>query len=127
MQCINSIVWNKNIVDRAKIYCFICKFLDQLSLDRLLNHLTAVRIQGALNAAIPASSLCIARRLYCVAAMKPMTTTRAEKRRELTLDLLIGLGIPVLEMIISKCAHPFAINRLLTWMELRYTYLGPCL
>ncbi|KAH9958653.1 GPCR fungal pheromone mating factor [Russula compacta] len=86
MQCINSIIWNKNMVDRAKIYCFI-----------------SVRIQCALNVAIPASSLCIARRLYCVAAMKPMMSTRAEKRRELTIDLLIGLGIPILEMIIGKC------------------------
>src|SRR6266436_7979360 len=28
MQCINSIVWNKNIINRAPVYCDICKSLD---------------------------------------------------------------------------------------------------
>jgi hypothetical protein len=31
MQCINSIVWNKNMIDRAPVYCDICKFLRRLS------------------------------------------------------------------------------------------------
>jgi hypothetical protein len=34
MQCINSIVWNKNMVNRAPVYCDICNSLDALSLER---------------------------------------------------------------------------------------------
>ncbi|KAH9992961.1 GPCR fungal pheromone mating factor [Russula compacta] len=81
MQCINSIIWSNNMADR-RIYCLI-----------------SVNIQAGLNVAISAASLCIVRRLYKIAAMKPMMTTRAERRRELMIDLLIGIGIPILEMI----------------------------
>ena len=69
----------------------------------LLNHPTAVSIQAGINVAISTASLCIVRRLYKIAAMKPMMTTRVEKRREVMIDLLIGIGIPILEMIFSKC------------------------
>ena len=34
MQCINSIVWNKNMIDRAPVYCDIGNSLDTLSLER---------------------------------------------------------------------------------------------
>ncbi|KAH9959376.1 GPCR fungal pheromone mating factor [Russula compacta] len=83
-QCINSIVWNKNMVDRARVYCFI-----------------STRIQAGLNVGFTASLLCIVRRLYKIVTMKNFMETRAEKRREIMIDLLIGLGIPILEMIFS--------------------------
>ena len=35
LQCINSIVWNKNMINRAPVYCDICNSLDALSLERL--------------------------------------------------------------------------------------------
>ncbi|KAI0274468.1 pheromone A receptor-domain-containing protein [Russula aff. rugulosa BPL654] len=82
MQCINSIVWNKNMINRAPVYCDI-----------------STRIQVALNVAIPACSLCINRQLYRVARMKSMGTTDAENRRIVLIDLLIGVGIPILQMI----------------------------
>lgn len=41
--------------------------------------------------------------------MKP---TKAEKRREIVQDLLIGLGIPILQMVTRECAQQFNINRL---------------
>jgi len=34
LQCINSIVWNKNMINRAPVYCDICNSLDALSLER---------------------------------------------------------------------------------------------
>ncbi|KAH9992962.1 GPCR fungal pheromone mating factor [Russula compacta] len=82
VQCINSIIWNNNMADTARVYCLI-----------------SVSIQAGINVAISTASLCIVRRLYKIAAMKPMMTTRAEKRREVIIDLLIGIGIPILEMI----------------------------
>ncbi|KAI9462940.1 pheromone A receptor-domain-containing protein [Russula earlei] len=82
IQCINSIVWNKNMINRAPVYCDI-----------------ATRIQVAMNVAIPAASLCINHRLYkMVANVKPVGPTRAEKRRAIITDLLIGLGIPLLQI-----------------------------
>jgi pheromone a factor receptor len=60
---------------------------------------TATRIQAALNVGVPASALCIHRLLYRVARMKSAGTTDAENRRIVLIDLLIGVGIPVLQMI----------------------------
>ena len=105
-QCVNSIVWNKNMIDRAPVYCDICtSFSYALSLRSLtLRHATATHIQIALNVAVPASSLCINRQLYRAASMKTAGTTDIEKRRILICDLLIGVGIPVLQMVAGECA-----------------------
>jgi hypothetical protein len=44
--------------------------------------------------------------------MKTAGATDAEKRRNLIYDLLMGVGIPVLQMVAGECAWPFAANRL---------------
>jgi pheromone a factor receptor len=105
LQCINSIVWNKNMIDRAPVYCDICKSLDESSLEKplILRHPTATRIQVALNVAIPACSLCINHRLYKIATMKTVVFTSSEKRRVVIYDLLIGIGIPILQIIAREC------------------------
>jgi pheromone a factor receptor len=113
LQCVNSIVWNKNTTNRAPVYCDICKFFHALTLDRTLTvrHPTATRFQVALNAAIPASSLCINRRLYKAATAKTAMPTGADKRRAVISDLLIGVGIPILQIVARECVLPFNINR----------------
>ena len=77
------------------------------ALERSLTHrhrtLAVVRFQIAQNAAIPASSLCINRRLYKIATMKTGKTTKGEKRRAVLQDLLIGVGIPILQIIAREC------------------------
>ena len=73
-----------------------------LSLGHFIDHPTAVSIQNGINVAYSTSLLCIVRRLYKIAAMKPIMTTREEKRREVIIDLLIGIGIPILGMIFRK-------------------------
>ena len=91
-QFINSIVWNNNAINWAPVWCDISsKFIVG----------TAV--------AIPAASLCINRRLYHIASVKSVTVTKAEKRRQIMVDLAIGLGLPVMEMILrtSRCSLPF--------------------
>jgi hypothetical protein len=50
--------------------------------------------------AVPAASLCINRRLYCIACIRVVTTTKAEKRRAVMVDLTVGVGVPVLVMIL---------------------------
>ncbi|KAF9221767.1 STE3-domain-containing protein [Gyrodon lividus] len=83
-QFINSVVWNSDVINRAPVWCDIStKFI----------------IGSAV--AIPASSLCINRRLYHIASVSSVTKTRAQKRRDVMVDLAIGLGLPILEM----CLH----------------------
>jgi len=82
VQCINSIIWNKNMINKAPVYCDI-----------------VTRIQVALNVAIPASSLCINRRLYKIASVDAVMVTPKEKHRAIMTDLLIGIGIPILQIV----------------------------
>jgi hypothetical protein len=51
--------------------------------------------------------------------MKSMGATDAENRRIILIDLLIGVGIPVLQMIARERAQPLTVNRLFTWMQSR--------
>jgi pheromone a factor receptor len=37
--------------------------------------------------------------------------TNSEKRRAAIQDLLIGVGLPILQIIARECARPFAIGR----------------
>jgi pheromone a factor receptor len=121
LQCINSIVWSKNIIDRAPVYCDICKSLDKSSLENslILRHSTATRIQVALNVAIPVCSLCINRRLYKIATMKAVMTTSSEKRRAVKYDLVIGVGIPILQIIARECRQPSTFVRLFSRMQMQ--------
>jgi len=74
-----------------------------LSLGGSLSHSAAIRIQIGLNVAVSASSLCINRRLYKIATAKVVVVTDStEKRRAVFIDLLIGLGIPILQIIIGE-------------------------
>jgi pheromone a factor receptor len=86
-------------------------FPDASSLEHALNYPTATRIQVGLNVAIPASSLCINRHLYKVATAKGLLPAGAEKRRAVLIDLLIGLGIPILQLIVRECVQSFALNQ----------------
>jgi len=95
------------MINRAPVYCDICKSFDALSLEYpliLSSHTAATRIQVAINVAMPACSLCINRRLYKIATMKAVVFTRSEKRRAVIYDLLIGVGIPILQIISGACA-----------------------
>jgi len=94
------------MVDKAPVYCDIGKFLTRSRVvpRTFADHYTAIRIQIGLNVAISACSLCINRRLYKIATAKGLIT-EAEKRRDMTVDLLIGLGIPILQIIIGGPVH----------------------
>jgi len=67
-----------------------------------MNNPTAARIQVAITVAIPACLLCINRRLYLISTGKAVLPTRAEKRRVVLAELFIGLGIPILQMILRE-------------------------
>ena len=110
------------MINRAPVYCDICKTLPAFNvsgefISLTLLHPTATRIQVALNAAIPACSLCINRRLYKIATTKAVVISDAQRRRALIYDLLIGVGIPLLQIIAGKCANMFTLYRLFTGMQ----------
>ena len=112
------------MTNRAPIYCDIGEPLQVvfLSLERPLTllDLTATHIQVAQNVAIPASSLCINRRLYKIATAKAAKATKADKRRAIIQDLLIGAGIPVLQLIAREhLAIYHHCDKLFTRMQLR--------
>ncbi|KAF4611600.1 hypothetical protein D9613_004065 [Agrocybe pediades] len=83
-QFVNSVVWHGNIIDWAPIWCDI-----------------STRLTVGIAVAIPAASLCINRRLYKIATCNKATITYAEKKRAVLIDLSIGLGLPLLQMILQ--------------------------
>jgi pheromone a factor receptor len=118
VQCINAILWNNNMIIKATVYCDI-----------------VVHIQAALNIAIPVCSLCINRRLYKIATTTTVMVTPAEKRRAIIVDLLIGMGIPCLQMVTQYVVSPYRFNLLedfgpldvvdLRWPAIPLFYLWP--
>jgi pheromone a factor receptor len=91
---VDSILWSGNAVNWAPVWCDI-----------------SIRVQLAVDVAWPACGLCIIRRLYYIASPTAVTTSQAEKRREMIVDLLITLGIPLLEVILAYivAGHRFNI------------------
>lgn len=63
-----------------------------------------------LSVAIPACSLCVNRRLYHIASVSSVTKTKAQKRRDIMTDLAIGVGIPVLEMVLHYIVQGHRFN-----------------
>ncbi|KAF7312806.1 Pheromone B alpha 1 receptor [Mycena kentingensis (nom. inval.)] len=78
---INSIVWHNNVIDWSPTWCDI-----------------STHYMNGFNLAIPATSLCINRRLYQIACVRSVTRSKAEQRRAILIDLAIGLGLPVLQI-----------------------------
>lgn len=66
---------------------------------------------------IPAASLCINRRLYHIASVRSVTVTKAEKRRQIMVDLAIGLGLPILEMILRTSLLEYTFNTFLIYIQ----------
>ena len=50
---------------------------------------------------MPASILCINRRLYLLASPTSLLPSKADKHREFMIDLVIGTGLPILEMVLG--------------------------
>ncbi|KAI0060065.1 STE3-domain-containing protein [Artomyces pyxidatus] len=80
---INSVVWNQSVLIVAPVWCDL-----------------STRFMVGLSVAVPAASLVINRRLYNIASMMA-PSTYGEKRRGIIIDLAIGLGVPLLQMILQ--------------------------
>ncbi|OAX32933.1 Rcb3.42 [Rhizopogon vinicolor AM-OR11-026] len=115
---INSIVWRSSAINYAPIWCDISS-----------------RLLVGVGVAIPAASLCINRRLYKIATISTVTTTKAHRQRTVMIDLAIGIGIPVLQMALQFIVeghrfnifedvgcYPFTYN---TWLAYPLSNLWP--
>ncbi|EIM84303.1 fungal pheromone STE3G-protein-coupled receptor, partial [Stereum hirsutum FP-91666 SS1] len=83
---VNSVVWHGNATDLAPAWCEI-----------------SIRIILGSAVAIPAASLCINRRLYIIASgtTSSVTTGLRDKQKAILVDMVIGLGIPVVQIVSS--------------------------
>ncbi|TEB23044.1 putative transmembrane pheromone receptor [Coprinellus micaceus] len=80
---INSIVWRDHARDIAPVWCDISS-----------------KIIIGVSVGIPASVLCISRRLYTLTAVKTVAITSGDKRRMVLIDLLIAVVVPVIIMVL---------------------------
>ncbi|KAF8870067.1 fungal pheromone STE3G-protein-coupled receptor [Gymnopilus junonius] len=92
-QFINSIIWAGNALNTAPIWCEI-----------------SIRIMMAASVGIPASSLCINRRLYRIASIHSAPVTQAEKRRSVLIDSLICLLFPVVFVALQYIVQGHRFN-----------------
>ncbi|TEB19603.1 putative pheromone receptor, partial [Coprinellus micaceus] len=67
--------------------------------DRI-GSLSASKMIIRVSVGIPASVLCISRRLYTLTAVKAVAITSGDKRRMVLIDLLIAVVVPIIVMVL---------------------------
>ncbi|KAJ3973664.1 pheromone receptor [Lentinula raphanica] len=87
-QFVNSIIWKGNVINSAPVWCDI-----------------SIRITMGAVAGLPASSFCIVRRLYGIAAIRNASITRAEKRRAIIIDSLICVLGPMIYIALRSLQY----------------------
>ncbi|KAF9226813.1 STE3-domain-containing protein [Gyrodon lividus] len=90
---INSIIWNDNVINWVPVWCDI----------------TARYLVGA-SIGLPASALCIIRKLFRISRLSALREDKDDKRRELWVDLAIGLGFPCLIMALQYVVQGHRFN-----------------
>src|SRR6202011_4192543 len=74
--------------------------------------------------AISAASLCINRRLFIITTVQSATISKADKQRAVWTDLGIGVGIPILEMILRTFAMIFTACITHSFYHIEYIVQG---
>ncbi|CCL98521.1 uncharacterized protein FIBRA_00520 [Fibroporia radiculosa] len=82
-QFINTTIWRDNVINWAPVWCDITS-----------------RWMLAASIGVITASLIINRRLYYIAIIVQIYSTPEEKRRMILIDLFIGLGLPILQVIL---------------------------
>ncbi|KAH9856250.1 STE3-domain-containing protein [Lenzites betulinus] len=82
-QFINTVVWRDNAINWAPVWCDI-----------------TTHFSIGTSIAVCCASLVINRRLYHIASISSVSMTQSDKRRNMIIDLAIGMGIPVLSMVL---------------------------
>jgi len=79
---VNSLIWYDTVRIVAPVWCDI-----------------TTKLQVGANVGLAAAALCITRQLESIAAARQISLTHQDRRRRLTIDLCLGLGLPVFVMI----------------------------
>ncbi|KAF5342943.1 hypothetical protein D9758_014961 [Tetrapyrgos nigripes] len=86
---VNSVVWHNSLLNVAPVWCDI-----------------STQVVLGAGVGLPASVLCISRRLYKITSVQTVAITRDDKRRAIYIDLAIALGIPVLVLLLHIVVQP---------------------
>nr|AWT57999.1 Pheromone receptor [Lentinula edodes] len=86
---VNSLIWADNAINSVPVWCDISSQI----------------IAGA-GVGIPASTLCISRRLYRITSTQIVSYTRDDKRRAIYEDIAIAAGLPLLVLILHMIVQP---------------------
>ena len=70
-------------------------------------HVIAIRFNVGISVAIPAIIICINRRLYLLASPTSIISSHAEMNRELIIDLVVGIGLPIVVMALCLSSDFF--------------------
>ncbi|KIY66513.1 STE3-domain-containing protein [Cylindrobasidium torrendii FP15055 ss-10] len=89
VRAVNSVIWKDNVENVAPVWCDI-----------------TTQIMLGAGVGIPASILCISRRLYKITTIQAVAVTREDKRKDLYIDLSISVGIPIIALICHIVVHP---------------------
>ena len=99
---INSIIWNHNTVNWAPVWCDISQFFFCFNDNFTGAYLViATRFNVGISIAIPAVVLCINRRLYLLASPTIIVPSQTDRNREVIIDLVIGIGLPIIVMALG--------------------------
>jgi len=63
-------------------------------------HVIATGFNLGISVAVSAAVLCINRRLYLLASLTSIIPSKADKNREVIIDLVIGIGLPIILMVL---------------------------
>ncbi|KAG8762198.1 a-factor receptor [Ceratobasidium sp. 428] len=106
---VNSLIWADRLGDFAPVWCDI-----------------SAKLIIGMSIGIPASSICIQRQLYYIAATRGCRKSR-QKGPNRIVDLLIGVGFPILVMALSFIVQParyHIIEDVGCWPVLYHTHLA---
>ena len=78
-----------------------------MMISPVLIHVIAAKFNVGISVAIPAIVLCINRRLYLLASPISIIPSHADKNRELIIDLVIGIGLPIIAMALCLSSNLF--------------------
>ena len=71
----------------------------------VLIHVIATKFSTGITTAMPATILCINRRLYTLASPTSIIPSKADKNRERIIDLVIGIGLPIIVMLLCLSSN----------------------
>ncbi|KAG7085979.1 hypothetical protein E1B28_003503 [Marasmius oreades] len=86
---VNSVIWVGSVANIAPVWCDI-----------------STQILLGAGIGIPASILCISRRLYMISNIQTVSVTREDKRKAILIDLCIAVGIPIVILALHTIVHP---------------------